>query len=213
MTRYVILAATGQIGQLTTKYLLDESDADLVLYGHNAAQRLSQYQSNRVEFVDGDLKDTASLQKAFQGADAVFLAYVATPDIMKPLVKTLDESGIKRFIAMSVPDIYQEVEGPFQAWYRQHTGLVWKTNYVETADTIENSDLDYVILRTTWLYNDPSKTAVDVTKKGEPFKDAQITREAVAKFAGDLLTGKEDYHRESLGIGEPNTAWTKPSFY
>lgn len=213
MTRYVILAATGQIGQLTTKYLLDESDADLVLYGHNAAQRLSQYQSDRVEFVDGDLKDTASLQKAFQGADAVFIAYVATPDIMKPLVKTLDESGIKRFIAMSVPDIYQEVEGPFQAWYRQHTGLVWKTNYVETADTIENSDLDYVILRTTWLYDDPSKTAVDVTKKGEPFKNAQITREAVAKFAGDLLTGKEDYHRESLGIGEPNTAWTKPSFY
>ena len=153
------------------------------------------------------------MQKAFQGADAVFLAYVATPDIMKPLVKTLDVSGIKRFIAMSVPDIYQEVAGPFQAWYRQHTGLVWKTNYVETADTIENSDLDYVILRTTWLYNDPSKTAVDVTKKGEPFKDAQITREAVAKFAGDLLTGKEDYHRESLGIGEPNTAWTKPSFY
>lgn len=213
MTRYVILAATGQIGRLTTKYLLDESDADLVLYGHNAAQRLSQYQSDRVEFVDGDLKDTATLQKAFQGADAVFLAYVATPDIMKPLVKTLDVSGIKRFIAMSVPDIYQEVAGPFQAWYRQHTGLVWKTNYVETADTIENSDLDYVILRTTWLYNDPSKTAVDVTKKGEPFKDAQITREAVAKFAGDLLTGKEDYHRESLGIGEPNTAWTKPSFY
>lgn len=213
MTRYVILAATGQIGQLTTKYLLDESDADLVLYGHNAAQRLSQYQSDRVEFVDGDLKDTATLQKAFDGADAVFLAYVATPDIMKPLVKTLDESGVKRFIAMSVPDIYQEVAGPFQAWYRQHTGLVWKTNYVETADTIDNSDLDYVILRTTWLYNDPSKTAVDVTKKGEPFKDAQITREAVAKFAGDLLTGKEDYHRESLGIGEPNTAWTKPSFY
>lgn len=213
MSKYVILAATGQIGQLTTKYLLKNSDADLVLFGHNATQRLAQYQDARVQFVDGDLKDTEALKKAFQGADAVFLALVATPDIVKPLIKTLDESGVKRFIAMSVPDIYQEVAGPFQAWYREHTGLVWNTNYVETADAIENSDLDYVILRTTWLYNDPSKTAVDVTKKGEPFKDAQITREAVARFAGDLLMGKEDYHRESLGIGEPNTEWTKPSFY
>lgn len=213
MKKYVILAATGQIGQLTTKYLLNNSDANLVLFGHNASQRLQQYQDDRIDFVEGDLKDTSALKQAFHGADAVFLAYVATPDIMKLLVKTLDESSVKRFIAMSVPDIYQEVAGPFQAWYRQHTGLVWKTNYVDTADAIENSDLDYVILRTTWLYDDPSKTAVDVTKKGEPFKDAQITREAVAKFAGDLLTGKEDYHRESLGIGEPNTAWTKPSFY
>ncbi|MDT6979487.1 NAD(P)H-binding protein [Levilactobacillus zymae] len=106
-----------------------------------------------------------------------------------------------------------EVAGPFKTWYREHTGLVWQTNYVDTVEAVENSDFDYVVLRTTWLYNDASKTAVDVTKKGEPFQDAQITREAVAKFASDLLTGKEDYHRESLGIGEPNTAWTKPSFY
>lgn len=213
MAKYALLAATGQIGQLATQYLLDNSDADLVLFGHNADQRLSKFTDSRVTFVDGDLKDTSALNKALNGVDAVFLAYVATPDIIKPLIEVLDESGVKRFIAMSIPDVYQEVAGPFQPWYREHTGLVWQTNYVDTVNAIENSDLDYVILRTTWLYNDPSKTEVDVTKKGEPFMDAQITREAVAKFAADLLTGKQDYHRESLGIGEPNTAWTKPSFY
>ena len=213
MAKYLILAATGQIGQMTTQDLLDNTDTDLVLYGHNAESRLSKFAGDRVTFVDGDLKDTATLKKAMDGVDGVFLAYVATPDIMKPLIKTMDEAGVKRFIAMSVPDVYQEVAGPFQAWYREHTGLVWQTNYVDSVDAIENSDLDYVILRTTWLYNDPSKTKVDVTKKGEPFKDAQITREAVAKFAAELLTGKQDYHRESLGIGEPNTEWTKPSFY
>lgn len=145
--------------------------------------------------------------------DGVFLAYVAQPDIIKPLVKTLDEAGVKRFIAMSIPDIYKEVADPFQTWYRQNTGLIWQTPLVDSAKTIEDSDLDYVILRTTWLYNDPSKLKVDVSKKGEPFKDAQITREAGANFAAELLPGKQDYHRESLGIGEPNTAWTKPSFY
>lgn len=125
----------------------------------------------------------------------------------------MDETGVKRLVIMSIPDIYQEVAGSFQKWYRANTGLIWQTPLVESAKIIEDSDLDYVILRTTWLYNDPSKLEVDVTKKGEPFKDAQISREAVAKFVADLLTDKADYHRESLGIGEPNTEWEKPSFY
>lgn len=211
--KYLILAATGQIGQMTTQDLLDNTDANLVLFGHNADSRLSKFAGDRVTFVDGDLKDQAAVKKALAGVDGVFLAYVAQPDIIKPLVKTLDETGVKRFIAMSIPDIYKEVAGPFQTWYRQNTGLIWQTPLVDSAKAIEDSDLDYVILRTTWLYNDPSKLKVDVSKKGEPFKDAQITREAVANFAAELLTGKQDYHRESLGIGEPNTAWTKPSFY
>lgn len=54
---------------------------------------------------------------------------------------------------------------------------------------------------------------LQVLKNSRLVKTVQITREAVAKFATDLLTGKVDYHRESLGIGEPNTEWTKPSFY
>lgn len=213
MTKYAILAATGQIGQLTTQYLLDHSSADLTLLGHNATQRLNHFTDNRISLVDGDLKDSSSLKKAISGVDAVFLAYVATPDIIEPLIKAMDDSKVKRLILMSVPDVYQEVEGPFQAWYREHTGLVWKTNYVDTINAVENSDLDYVILRTTWLYNDATKTKVTITKKGEPFKSAQITREAVAKFAVELLENRVDYHRESLGIGEPDTEWTKPSFY
>lgn len=211
--KYAILAATGQIGQMTAQYLLDNTNADLVLFGHNADKRLSKFAGDRVEFADGDLTNEADVKKAVEGTDGVFVAFVATPDIAKVLVKVLDETGVKRLIMMSIPDIYQEVAGPFQTWYRQNTGLIWQTPLVESAKTLEDSDLDYVILRTTWLYNDPSKLEVDVTKKGEPFKDAQISREAVAKFAADLLTGKQDYHRESLGNGEPNTEWEKPSFY
>ncbi len=211
--KYAILAATGQIGQLTAQYLLDNTDADLVLFGHNANSRLSQFASDRVELVDGDLTNEDDVKKAIDGTDGVFVAFVATPDIAQVVVNAMDETGVKRLVIMSIPDIYQEVAGPFQKWYRANTGLIWQTPLVESAKIIEDSDLDYVILRTTWLYNAPSKLEVDVTKKGEPFKDAQISREAVAKFAADLLTDKADYHRESLGIGEPNTEWEKPSFY
>lgn len=125
----------------------------------------------------------------------------------------LKEAGVKRFIAANIPDLYQEVTGKFQKWYRANTGLIWQTNLRTAADLIEASDLDYIILRITWLYDQANNTAVHVTRKGEPFTEAQVTRQAVAQFVTDLLTGKADYHRESLGLGEPGTAYTKPSFY
>ena len=82
------------------------------------------------------------METALKDVDAVFLAYVATPDIINPLIKVMDNSGVNRLVVMSVPDVYEEVAGPFQAWYREHTGLVWKTNYVDTVNAVENSDLD-----------------------------------------------------------------------
>lgn len=54
---------------------------------------------------------------------------------------------------------------------------------------MENSDLDYIILRITWLYNQEGNTTIHVTKKGEPFTESQIIRQAVAQFVTDLLTG------------------------
>lgn len=52
----------------------------------------------------------ASIKRALIGVDA----YIATPT-MKPLIKVMDEAGVKHFIAMSVSDVQQEVAGSFQA--------------------------------------------------------------------------------------------------
>ncbi|MCH4852412.1 hypothetical protein LF909_00445 [Bifidobacterium pseudolongum] len=43
MSTYTILAATGQIGRMTTRYLLDHGDADLVLFSHGADARLNEF--------------------------------------------------------------------------------------------------------------------------------------------------------------------------
>ncbi|WP_434432446.1 NAD(P)H-binding protein [Lactiplantibacillus paraplantarum] len=97
-----------------------------------------------------------------------------------------------------------------------HQGLisiVWQSDRKQAADVIAASDLDYVLLRITWLYNQTDNTAVTVTKKGEPFTSSQVTRQAVAQFAVNLLAGKGDDHRETLGLGEPKTEFSKPSFY
>lgn len=210
--KVLVLGAAGQIGQMVTNDLLEQTDDDLVLFGHNVAQRLEVLDSSRVTFVDGDFLEFDKVQQAAEGADAAYLSFVAKPDIIVGVIDILNKAGVKRFITANVPDLYQEVSGPFQTWYRQNTGLTWQTDLKKSADLVENSNLDYVILRITWLYNQVNNTKIHVSEKGEPLTEAQVTRQAVAQFVVDLLTGKADYHRANLGLGEPDTQFIKPSF-
>lgn len=209
----MILGAAGQIGRMVTDDLINQTDFNLVLYGRNVSSRLSDKVSDRVSLVDGEFEEFDKIADLLVDVDAVYLSFVAKDDLIKPLVKILEESGVKRFIAASVPDLYQEITGKFQKWYRANTGIMWTSPYRKAADIIEASNLDYVILRITWLYNEDDNTRVHITQKGEPFVEAQITRQAVSRFITDLLTNRADYHRASLGLGEPGTEYTKPSFY
>ncbi|MGZ9818191.1 NAD(P)H-binding protein [Peribacillus simplex] len=211
--KVMILGAAGQIGRMVIDDLLTQTDFDLVLYGRNVSSRLSDKVSERVSLVDGEFEEFDKITEHLVDVDAVYLSFVAKDDLIKPLVKILEENGVKRFIAASVPDLYQEITGKFQEWYRANTGIMWTSPYRKAADIIEASNLDYVILRITWLYNEDGNTRVHITQKGEPFVEAQITRQAVSQFITDLLTNHADYYRTSLGLGEPGTEYTKPSFY
>lgn len=211
--KIMILGAAGQIGKLVTADLLEQTDFDIVLYGRNVSKRLSYETNPRVTLVDGTFEELEKIREHVQAVDVVYLSYVAGEELVVPLVELLEEAQVPRFIAASIPDIYQEMTGSFQKWYRENTGIMWNSTYWKAADAIENSSLDYVILRITWLYNEAGNTRVHLTRKGEPFTEAQVTREAVAQVVTDLVTGKLAYHRESLGLGEPGTAFEKPSFY
>lgn len=211
--KVMILGAAGQIAKMLTDDLLAQTDFDLVLYGRNVSSRLSNKASDRVSLVDGEFEELDKIREHLNDVDAVYLNYVAGDDLIKPLVKVLEESSVERFIAASVPDLYQEIEGKFQEWYRANTGIMWEAPPRKAADIIEASKLDYVILRITWLYDEEGNTHLRVSEKGEPFVEAQVTRRAVAQFITNLLTGQEDYHRANLGLGEPGTEYSKPSFY
>lgn len=211
--KVMILGAAGQIGKMVTDDLLTQTDFDLVLYGRNVSSRLSAKASDRVSLVDGDFKELDKIKKHLVDVDAVYLSFVAEDDFIKSLVELLEESDVTRFIAASVPDLYQEVTGKFQKWYRANTGIMWTAPPRKAADIIEASKLDYVILRITWLYNEEGNTDLHITEKGEPFVEAQVTRQSVSQFITDLLTGKADYHQASLGLGEPGTEFEKPSFF
>lgn len=80
------------------------------------------------QMVTGDFLEFDKVRQAAEGVDAVYLSFVAKPAIITGVIDALDKAGVKRFIVANVPDLYQEVSGPFQTWYRQNTGLTWQTD-------------------------------------------------------------------------------------
>jgi nucleoside-diphosphate-sugar epimerase len=212
--KILILGAAGQIARLLTKDLLEQTDYELVLYARNASRRLKNAESNRVSIMDGDFTNYDALTKAMKGIDAIYLNDMNSNEGIQTIVKAMKDTGNKRIIVASILGIYDEVPGAFGKWNLRMVGSHGIQHHKETASLVEVPDLDYTILRLTWLYDQEGNRDYHITFKGEPFEGAQVTRQAVSQLIVDIFRdGSGKYLKTSLGVGEPNTNWDKPSFY
>jgi nucleoside-diphosphate-sugar epimerase len=212
--KILILGAAGQIGKMAVDYLLEQTDHELVLYARNASSRLKSRKTERTTLVDGDFADYDKLLQAMEGVDFIYLNDMNSRKGVQNIVNAMKESGLSRITVASILGIYDEVPGAFGQWNRRMVGDSGIQKHKETASFIEVPELDYTILRLTWLYNQEGNRNYLLTSKGEPFEGAQVTRQAVAQLLVDIIedtTGK--YSKTSLGVGEPGTDWDKPSFY
>ncbi len=210
----LILGAAGQIPRYLIPMLLAQTDADLYLFARNAQQRIPLIDTSRETRIDGDITDIAALTEAMRGMDGVYVDPVVKSELAKPIIDSMKRAGVKRVIVNSILGIYGEVPGQFGEWNRHMIGDVSIAERTEAARLFEESGLDYTLLRLSWFYDQPGNTRYKLTKKGEPFEGAQITRQAIAQLVIDILndtTGQ--YIGQSLGVGEPNTNFDKPSFY
>jgi len=213
--KVLILGAAGQIPSYLIPMLLSETDAELVLYGRDVSSRLSDISDSRIQITDGDFEDATKIEIAMQGVDVVYMN-AATGDInvLNTIVELMKKLSVKKFILVSILGIYGEVAGAFGEWNRRMVGDDRIEERRKAADFIEASGIDYSILRLTWLYNQDGNYSYELTQKGEPFKGAQVTRQAVARLVVDIIkdtSGK--FAHTSLGVGEPKTDFEKPSFY
>ncbi|MFJ7976986.1 NAD(P)H-binding protein [Peribacillus sp. NPDC096379] len=209
--KILILGAAGQVSRMLTNRLLNEIDAEITLYARHANSRLKAA-SQRVEIIDGDFNDKAKLVEAMSGVNVVYLNDMRNAKATQSIVSAMDEAGVKRLIGATVLGIYDEVAGAFGRWNDAMVGSSAPL-YKSAAKVVEDSDLDYTLLRLTWLYNQEGNEDYELTIKGEPFIGAQVTRQAVARLIMDLLADNTKYIGKSLGVSEPNTDFEKPSFY
>jgi nucleoside-diphosphate-sugar epimerase len=213
--KLLILGAAGQIARMLRNELINYTDHSIVLYARNGHKRLTIDDNNREVIFDGDFKDKDKLVNAMKDVDLVYINDMGDDQSTKAIIDAMQIAGVKRVIAASVLGIYDEVPGAFGEWNKRMIGGSPRMqSQVESARLLENANLDYTLLRLTWLYNQKDNTAYMITQKGKPFIGAQVTRQAVTQLILDIIDEKSDkYLQTSLGVSEPETDWAKPSFF
>ena len=211
--RILILGAAGQISKMLTNRLLQETDAELVLYARNANRRIANSDPSRVTVVDGDFNDSAKLLEAMKDVAIVYLNDMNSPEATKTIVDAAKKSGVSKIIGATILGIYDEVIGEFGKWNARMVGRTGTNRHKESAKIIEESGIDFTLLRLTWLYNQEGNEKYMFSQKGEPFIGAQVSRQAVARLIMDIIENPTIHSNKSLGISEPNTDFPKPSFY
>lgn len=211
----LILGAAGKIGRLFTEDLFSQTNYNLALYTRIADTRLKVTNTERGKVFSGDFKDSNTLTRAMDGIDVVYINDMGDDSATRTIIEAMNAAGVKRVIAASILGIYNEVPGAFGKWNKMMIGNLPRMQaQTKSAKAIEDSGLDYTLLRLSWLYDEEGNKNYTLTQKGEPFIGTQVTREAVAQLVVVIITSKDErFIKKSLGVAEPHTEWDKPSFY
>lgn len=218
MYKYItILGAAGQIAQKLTATLLTYTDMHLTLYGRQLSTRLHPeiLEHERVTVIEGSFQNPAKLEEAVTNAEIVFLGAMESGSDMAAIVKALSRKNVRRVIGLSMAGLSGEFPSALEKWTFDSLPISYVQGERQARNVLRESNLNYTILRLTWLYNDPENTNYELIPEGVQFNDAQVTREAVVKAIFDILHVDDEtpFHRASIGIGEPGTHYDKPSFH
>ncbi|EOT40797.1 MULTISPECIES: NAD(P)H-binding protein [Enterococcus] len=212
--KILILGAHGKIAQLVREKLSETSDSsNLIRLFLRDANRIQNIRKNE-EVMEGDAANFDDLVKALVDVDFVYanLAGKNIEDQAKNIVKAMDAANKKRLVWISTLGIYDEVPGEFGKWNHQMLDGGYLETYAAAAEIIENSDLDYTIIRPAWLTN-KDEVDFELTQKGEPFKGTEVSRKSIAAFVTEIMQEPNKYIKQSLGVNKPNTAGKKPDWY
>lgn len=214
MAKVLILGANGKIARLAEHIFVDTTDTDLKLYLRHA-ERLRDFADSHTlaEAVEGDATDTNNLADAMKDVDMVY-ANLAGDNIetqAHAVVEAMHAEKKTRLVWISTLGIYDEVPGKFGEWNKKVLGD-YITNYAAAAKVIEDSDLDYTIIRPAWLTDKP-EVDYEVTQKGDSFKGTEVSRRSIAQIVVDIAQDPDKYSRESIGVNKPNTDGDKPAWY
>lgn len=190
MKNVIIIGASGSLAQYVIEELEKQEDVHLTLFLRKK-NRLGNTNVSNARIVEGDVMDYPKLKDAINGQNIVYVNLAGNLEAMaKNIVKAMQETGVQRIIAISSIGIY---ETPLKSVLQPYRKL---------ADIIEDSNLDYTILRPDWFTN-ANEVDYEITRKGDPEKGTTISRKSIAAFVAGIINNPERYSHENLGISKP----------
>jgi len=192
MKKVIILGASGNIARRVIDILVHKDDINLTLFLRDK-RRLRNRNVSKCRVIEGDVLNYGELKEAVSGQNIVYVNLAGDLEAMaKNIVKAMEETNVKRIIAISSIGIYETPLRPELKPYRK------------LADIIEASHLDYTIIRPTWFTNS-DEVDYEITRKGNPEKGSVISQKSLATFIAQLIQSPEKYVRENLGINKPGS--------
>lgn len=188
----LILGANGGLAKVVINELFNQTDAHLTLFLRRAS-RLNHLANERVSVVEGDVLNLETLKTAMKGVDVVYANL--SGDLAKMaqnIVAAMREVGVKRLIFISSMGIYGETG-------EDHGAIL--EPYRQSAKIVENSGLDYTVVRPAWFTNG-NEIDYRLTQKGEAFIGSSVSKRSIADLIARLINEPTFGIGASLGIGK-----------
>ncbi len=191
MKKVLIIGATGSLARYVIEALQQMEGVSLTLFMRNKS-KLTKNLTEGCTLIEGDAMKYDDVNLAVATQDIVYINLAGNLDVMaNNIVKAMRENKVQRVIAISSIGIYQEPVKSILAPYRK------------LADVIENSGLDYTILRPDW-FTHANEVDYALTRKGTPETGSAVSRKSIAAFIATMIANPELHKNENLGISKPN---------
>lgn len=198
MKKILILGASGTFGKALVKRLMDDKGYHLTLASRHAS--VCYHESERCHVVDCDALKMDNLQQAMMDCQVVFCAISGEnlPIIAENTVSAMTKAGVRRLIFMGAVGIYNEIPVEMDDDDNVRNNLDQVPNR-DAVNIVENSNLDYTILRPGYL-RAGDKDDFTLTFKGEHAKGYVSTIPSVVELATRLINDDTLHNRQSVSI-------------
>lgn len=194
MKNILVVGVTGSIGRKVCQLIRQNSNVRLTTIARRNSQTHNYNETNLS--LDASHDD---LNQIVKNQDAVFICVSGdVAGITQSVVKSMQKQGIKRVVLVTAMGIYNEIPKAIGSGNLENNAFI--QTYRDAADCVENSELDYTILRPGWF--DDGTLACELTPKGTLFGGHDISRDALAQFCYELLINGS-YLKQNLGINRP----------
>lgn len=199
MANVLIIGATSSMGELATKYFLDKTDDNITLMARYTG--LLTIDEKRERVFQGDIIDEKILDDAMKGIDVVLVSLDSNESLLiQKIVDAMDKEGVKRLLFLTSMGIYNEIPVTNGA-SGNLTDEKLLAPYKQVVDLIKDSDLNYTIVRPSWLDDGKDTDNYEVTHDGELPVDDQVARDSVADLIVRLAHNDKMGSHDDLGIG------------
>lgn len=198
MKRILILGASGTFGKALVERLNNDKDCHLTLASRHASACYNE--SGQCHVVDCDAMKAEELQQTMTDCHIVYCAISGEdlPAVAENTVSAMKKTGVHRLIFMGAVGIYNEIPVDMDDDDNVRNNPDQVPNR-RAVDVVENSGLDYTILRPRYL-RDGDKDDFTLTFKGEQAKGYVSTIPSVVELAVNLINDDTLYVRQSVSI-------------